>query len=75
MSNKITVFVDFGQNTKAFGSLKNQFYILDSKGKKVVFNPMINALNFMTQIVYKLEQVYTIVAGGNTASYHYLMCK
>tara|TARA_B100001059_G_C17424838_1_gene375061 strand:+ start:152 stop:505 length:354 start_codon:yes stop_codon:yes gene_type:complete len=75
MSSKITVFVDFGQNTKAFGSAKKQFSILDKNGKKIVFNSMIDALNFMTRIGYKLEQVYTTTSQGNTISYHYLMSK
>ena len=72
--SKVTIFIDFGQRTKLFGSNKKQFSILDSDGKKVEFNSMIDALNFMTLNGYVFEQAYAVSVGPNNV-YHYLMSK
>ena len=74
LSSKVKVYIDFGQNTKLFGSAKKQFAILDADGKVMQFNSMIDALNFMTEIGYKFEQAYTVTAGNSSVS-HYLMSK
>ena len=74
LSSKVTVNIDFGQSTKLFGSSKKQFSILDKDNKKVEFNSMIDALNFMTKNGYKFEQAY-VVTTGNSNTYHYLMRK
>ena len=74
LSSKVTINIDFGQRTKLFGNNKKQFSILDVDGKKVEFNSMIDALNFMTEIGYKFEQAFTVTA-GNSNVYHYLMSK
>tara|TARA_B110000003_G_C16322112_1_gene407261 strand:+ start:110 stop:463 length:354 start_codon:yes stop_codon:yes gene_type:complete len=74
LSSKITISIDFGQSTKLFGSSKKQFSILDKDNKKVQFNSMIDALNFMTENGYKFEQAY-VVTSGNSSTYHYLMSK
>tara|TARA_B100000767_G_C19363224_1_gene368689 strand:+ start:126 stop:485 length:360 start_codon:yes stop_codon:yes gene_type:complete len=74
LSSKITIMIDFGQSTKLFGNNKKQFSILDKDNKKVVFNSMIDALNFMTTNGYKFEQAY-VVTVGNSSTYHYLMSK
>ena len=74
LSSKVTINIDFGQSTKLFGSSKKQFAILDKENKKVEFNSMIDALNFMTKNGYKFEQAY-VVSTGNSSTYHYLMSK
>tara|TARA_B110000003_G_scaffold22010_1_gene21258 strand:+ start:295 stop:654 length:360 start_codon:yes stop_codon:yes gene_type:complete len=74
LSSKVTVMIDFGQSTKLFGNSKKQFSILDKENKKVVFNSMIDALNFMTKNGYKFEQAYVLTV-GNSNTYHYLMSK
>ena len=74
LSSKVTVMIDFGQSTKLFGNNKKQFSILDKNNKKVEFNSMIDALNFMTKNGYKFEQAY-VVTVGNSNTYHYLMSK
>ena len=74
LSSKVKIYIDFGQNSKLFGSAKKQFAILDSNGKAMEFNSMIDALNFMTEIGYKFEQAYTVTAGNSSVS-HYLMSK
>tara|TARA_A100001015_G_C14756824_1_gene619807 strand:+ start:30 stop:380 length:351 start_codon:yes stop_codon:yes gene_type:complete len=74
LSNKVTINIDFGQSTKLLGSSKKQFSILDKDNKKVEFNSMIDALNFMTKNGYKFEQAYVITAGGSNV-YRYLLSK
>ena len=74
LSSKVTITIDFGQSTKLFGNSKKQFSILDKNNKKVQFNSMIDALNFMTKNGYKFEQAYVVTA-QNSSTYHYLMSK
>jgi len=74
LSNKVTIKIDFGQSTKLLGSSKKQFSILDKENKKVQFNSMIDALNFMTKNGYKFEQAYVVTTGGSDV-YHYLLSK
>ena len=74
LSSKVTIFIDFGQRTKLFGNNKKQFSILDKEGKKVEFNSMIDALNFMTTNGYVFEQAYTVTIGQSNV-YHFLMSK
>ena len=74
LSSKVTIMIDFGQSTKLFGNNKKQFSILDQDNKKVEFNSMIDALNFMTKNGYKFEQAY-VVSVGNSNTYYYLMSK
>ena len=74
LTNKVSVEIDFGQRTKFFGSAKKQTAIVDAQGNKVVFNSMIDALNFMTTNGYKFEQAYAVTI-GNTNVYHYLLSK
>jgi len=74
LSNKVTINIDFGQSTKLLGSSKKQFSILDKDNKKVEFNSMIDALNFMTKNGYKFEQAYVITTGGSNV-YRYLLSK
>ncbi len=74
LSNKVTINIDFGQSTKLLGSSKKQFSILDEDNKKVEFNSMIDALNFMTKNGYKFEQAYVVTTGGSNV-YRYLLSK
>ena len=50
-SKKVTIQIDFGQNTKFFTS-SNETQIKDKSGRFVKFNSMIDALNFMNSIGY-----------------------
>lgn len=72
-SSKVSIQIDFGQSTKFFSSGKDT-QIKNNKGKKVKFNSMIDALNFMSKHGYKFTQAYAF-AVGNQNVYHYLMEK
>lgn len=73
-TGKISVDIDFGQEQK--WSTKKDTKIIGKDGKKIKFNSMVDALNFMHQYNYELNQAYAITInnlGRNQTVYHYLM--
>ena len=71
-SNKAKVNIDFGQLNNVFSAKDTQ--VKDKDGKLMVFNSMIDALNFFSANGYDFQQAYTITI-GNQNVYHYLMKK
>ena len=71
LSSKLTVEIDFGQENKLFSSDKDT-RIKDANGKNMIFNSMIDALNFMTTNGYEFVQAYTVTV-SNQNVYHYLL--
>jgi hypothetical protein len=74
-SNKVTVEIDFGQSRKFFSDNR---YKDPSTGKPVVFNSMIDALNFMGKNYWEFVQAYIITEGSGSTSqnvYHFLLKK
>jgi hypothetical protein len=75
LSNKVTVQIDFGQITKFFSDNR---YKDPSTGKPVIFNSMIDALNFMGKDGREFVQAYIISEGSGSTSqnvYHFLLKK
>ena len=76
LSNKVDVELDFGQSYK-FWSGDRRLY--DENGKKIVFNSMLDAANYMARRGWELEEAYPIVdiSNGNSGSpeYHWVMSK
>lgn len=72
-SNKLTIEIDFGQENKFFSSDKDT-RVKDEKGKNMIFNSMVDALNFMTKNGYEFVQAYAF-ATNNQNVYHYLLRK
>ncbi|MFY9352844.1 MAG: hypothetical protein WBI52_07555 [Bacteroidales bacterium] len=71
MSTKIIIQIDFGQKMNAFADNR----LKDPKtGKPIVFNSMIDALNFMGKQGWEFVQAYTITEGNNGV-YHYILKK
>lgn len=66
--NKMIVTVDYGQNSRQQGVIKEQ------NGKKMEFNSMIDALNFFTEYGYAFENAYAITVSGSNV-YHYILRK
>ena len=69
---KVTVQVDFGQNPYANNNL------VDESGKKITFNSMIDAMNYMGQRGWEFESCYIITHGTGTSKqnvYHWLLSK
>jgi hypothetical protein len=73
LSTKLTVEIDFGQENKLFSSDKDT-RIKDANGKNMIFNSMIDALNFMTTNGYEFVQAYAVIV-SNQNVYHYLLKK
>lgn len=71
-SKKVTIDIDFGQNTKFFSSGK-ETQIKDAEGKDMKFNSMIDALNFMSSSGYEFVNAYAITMGGNQHVYHFVL--
>ncbi len=71
LSSKLIVEIDFGQENKLFSSDKDT-RIKDANGKNMIFNSMIDALNFMTTNGYEFVQAYAVIV-SNQNVYHYLL--
>ena len=71
-SSKLTVAIDFGQETKFLSS--KEVVLKDAQGKPVVFNSMIDALNFMSKNGYEFVNAY-IITVSNQHVYHYILKK
>ena len=72
LSTKVNINIDFGQENKFFTG--NDTQVKDENGKLMVFNSMVDALNFFGNYGYEFEQAYAITVGGQNV-YHYLMRK
>ena len=70
MSKKVTIEIDFGQFNSIWKQKDTQ--MLDKDGKKLVFNSMIDALNFWNENGYEFIDA-NAMAVGNVNVYHYLL--
>ena len=74
LSNKVTVEIDFGQQTGLFTDKR----LRDEKGKVIEFNSMVDAMNFMGADGWEFMQAYVITLDtGMTKQnvYHWLLKK
>ncbi len=74
MSKKVTIRVDFGQESGFFSDQR----LVDENGKAKVFNSMVDAMNFMGTLGWEFEQAYVVTVGGGNSSqnvYHWLLSK
>lgn len=71
-SNKVKVTVDFGQNVSFWRP--GDMMLVDENGKDIVFNSMVDAMNFMGKLGWEFMQAY-VVTEGNQNVYHWLMSK
>lgn len=74
MSTKLIITIDVGQKTKLFSSNTDETLLKDSDGQALVFNSMIDALNFMSSNGYDFVTSEVITVGSQNV-YHYLMRK
>ncbi|MCL1937228.1 MAG: hypothetical protein FWF52_02395 [Candidatus Azobacteroides sp.] len=70
-SSKVNVQADFGQQTSFW---KGVDYLKDENGKKIVFNSMVDAMNFMGTQGWEFVQAYVITSGQQNV-YHWLLKK
>lgn len=73
LSEKVTVKVDFGQEVNYWTEYYNQF-LVDENGKKITFNSMVDAMNYMGKFGWKFEQAYVITTAYQNV-YHWLLSK
>lgn len=69
----IRVLIDFGQARRRI-SVKDQI-IRDVDGKKMNFNSMIDALNFMSSNGYEFVQAYGVSISNKEIEHYYLLRK
>lgn len=72
-SNKVTVTVDFGQETSFWTGASKQ-HLVDNKGKKIQFNSMVDAMNYMGKRGWEFEQAYVVTTNQQNV-YHWLLSK
>lgn len=68
LSAKVTVEIDMGQNPYESSKL------VDEKGKKITFNSMVDAMNYLGKLGWNFEQAYVITV-SNQNVYHWLLSK
>jgi len=75
---KVKIEIDFGQKVSWTGQ-KNQRTLVDEQGKKMEFNSMMDAVNYLAQYGWTLHSTYAITEskgmGGNGSVYHYILTK
>ncbi|MBF4494645.1 hypothetical protein IR010_19050 [Flavobacterium sp. MR2016-29] len=74
LSSKLTIAIDIGQRTKLFSSNTDTTLLKDENGEGLIFNSMIDALNFMSANGYDFVTANILTVGGQNV-YHYLMRK
>ena len=70
LSTKCTVMIDYGQEQKVF----SDHSLVDENGKRITFNSMVEALNFMSKLGWKFEHAY-VVTHSQQNVYHWLLSK
>lgn len=73
LNPKINVVIEFGQPKNLWTGYSNQF-IVDEKGKPKEFNSMIEAMNFMAKLGWRLEQTY-VLQSGSSNDVHWVLGK
>ncbi len=75
---KVKIEIDFGQKVSWTGQ-KSQRTLVDEQGKKMEFNSMMDAVNYLAQYGWTLHSTYAITEskgmGGNGSVYHYILTK
>ena len=68
LSTKVSVTIDFGQNTTLFEDTR----LRDENGKVINFNSMVDAMNWMGAQGWEFVQAYT-ASEGDQSVYHWLL--
>jgi hypothetical protein len=70
LSNKMNIELDFGQVNKLF--IARDAQVKDASGKVVIFNSMMDALNFMSEAGYEFVNAHTTNL-NNLITYYYIL--
>ena len=68
LSNEVDIRIDYGQDSSFFEDTR----IRDKNGKAIIFNSVMDALNYMESIGWEYVNAYAITV-GNQNVYHYLL--
>ena len=71
-SNKVSVEIDFGQETKFFDFHDSSRIVDPETGKPKVFNSMVDAMNFMGALGWEFVQAYVVTVASQNV-YHWLL--
>lgn len=75
-STKVDVELDFGQ---AYNFWSGDRHLYDEEGKRIIFNSMLDAANYMARRGWELEEAFpvTSISSGSSGStdYHWIMFK
>lgn len=75
-SNKTTVEIDFGQQARFFS---NDRRLVDESGRDIIFNSMLDAMNYMAERGWEFEQAYIVqsVSDGTSSTpfHHWILSK
>lgn len=74
MSSKLNITIDIGQRTKAISSNNDTARLKDQNGEVLLFNSIIDALNFMSAYGYEFVTANIVNEEGQNV-YYYLMKK
>ncbi len=67
LSAKVDVQIDYGQKSKLLGDYNR---IVDPEtGKPIIFNSMVDAMNFMAEMGWSFVQAYSINGNDNSISH------
>jgi hypothetical protein len=69
-TRKVTVNIDFGQEKNLWNDKADD--LRDENGKKIEFNSMVDALNFMTKNGYTFVDSHALALGGQNSFYFLL---
>ena len=72
-SRKLTIEIDFGQETKVFSSKNKK--LVDENNEPIVFNSMVDAMNYMGMQGWEFVQAYVIGDSQKGYVYHWLLKK
>ncbi|MEX6690841.1 hypothetical protein QTN47_25255 [Danxiaibacter flavus] len=71
MSNKVTIDIDYGQEKKFWADTR----LKDDDGKPVKFNTVIDALNYLGKLQWKLVNAFSDSSENGVVVYRYIFRK
>lgn len=71
LSNKVTIDIDYGEER----SLWKDHRLKDEEGKLKKFNSVIDAINYLGKMSWRLVNAFPVYAGNSPMVYHYVFKK
>ena len=68
LSNRLTIFIDYGQAITGLGG-RNQMEVVDPRdGKRIRFNSVMHAVNYLIANGWKYQEAMVLPSEGNASS-------